>query len=127
MQLPPHYHVLALRVAIFGAAMFGIASHAAMVLQTYGDEFVLNDILIYGGWYGLPFSILGLGQFATRSRSCLVAILVCTIGLAWLDRYLYSNSNSREWTVLLGPLVLGPIAAACLLVAIRIVPGRDQE
>jgi hypothetical protein len=122
--------VFALRLAVLAAAVFGIASHAAMVLKIQSGpgagEFVLNDIPLFVGWHGGAFTILGLGQFATRSRSGLIAILLLTVALALADRWMFADTNSKDWYVALAPLMLMPIAFVCWLVVLLLQPAVSK-
>ena len=77
---------------------------------------VKSDIFTFVFWYGGPFYLLVIAAFATRAMPPIVATLLSVVGLGLLDVAWYFNENSRDWYVVLSPILLGGIATVGLVV-----------
>jgi|SRR6266850_2334658 len=76
---------------------------------------VFLDIFMYIVWFGGPFYLLSIAAFTTRSVPVMVGSLLCIAGLVGLDAVWYYSGNSRDWYVVLSPIVLGGIALVGLI------------
>lgn len=79
-------------------------------------------------WYGGPF-YLSIALCGVRSVAILSSALMMNVGLIVLDIAWYYSGNSRDWHVVLAPIVLGGIAfvgVIILLVVHRTFPQHSR-
>ena len=133
------------RIATFLAAICGNATHVYLGALTivggwpaFVSQFkrgyeltacfsctVQNNIFMYVVWFGGPFYLLSIAAFATRSVPVIAATLISVAGLIVLDVSWYYSGNSKDWYIVLSPLVLGGIALIGLIVLL--LAGRSRR
>ena len=71
------------------------------------------------GWLYIstPYLITAVGGVLLRSVPAIVVLILLTVGLMYLDVSEYARTNSKDWYMLLSPLLLSAVASGCLLVA----------